>query len=210
MLLRYKIGWIIIAILVLFSCEHKPGPCLSGDIPGEYFPAFPMSWWKYSTNNVNDFTLEISDTYLSRFDGCRPVLLNKDFTISGNQILHDVYIGQGVVAAWSSPIYSLSYDTLLCSVSFATFQKVHAALGISDIHWRRKTITSDTILTLDNSTTFNSVIIVEEWHTLDSNYFYLDYFSKNVGLIRRDSMDANNHQNFITILQLDEYYIGQE
>lgn len=46
-----------------------------------------------------------------------------------------------------------------------------------------------------------------EYHIFDSLHRYYDYFAKDIGLIKRDSVNPQDTTDLIEILRLDDYSI---
>lgn len=195
--------------LLIQSCKKDSSDaCTDKQLPGAYFPAYPKSWWSYMDYNNNLIRYQISDDYRDCEGACRPVFLNLDKCIQGEWFIQRFYTGQGKTATVPSPIYSLTLDSVLvCPVSFSTFQQTTAFLGEEDVPYRRKTILKDTLITL-NYQTYTNVIVVKEYNIFDSTHLYYDYFSKDIGLIKRDSVDVNDPTHLIQILKLVDFSIG--
>ena len=189
------------------NTEHS---CVDKQLPGDYFPAFPKSWWNYHDLNNNLIKYQISSDY-QEFDGkCYPVLENVTYYqgdkayVQGNNLLYRYYCGQGAICRFSSLIYSLAVDSIItCSISFSTLNWSH----VLPPNIRRVTTKIDTTITV-SSRIYQNVIIVKEYDILNMSQWYLDYFAKNIGLIKRDSISVNDTINLITILTLDNYFIG--
>lgn len=53
--IKYKPQLFIISIaivMIILSCNKTDdNKCADPQIPGEYFPAFPKSWWEYRKSN---------------------------------------------------------------------------------------------------------------------------------------------------------------
>lgn len=207
-----RILGIFIIVFLFVSCKKDKtinDDCTDIEQPGEYFPAFPNSWWEYTDQNNNPIRFEISSNYEMCDGKCRPIFLNLDKCISKNSIRHTIYIGQGYFTTVSSPIYSLSIDSVLwCPVSFVTLHGQYAAAsGSSDIRYIRITKNIDTSLIIDGNNYIN-VIEVYEYDKLVSNHRYLDYFAKGIGLIKRDSLNASDTTIHTQILKIEDYFIG--
>jgi hypothetical protein len=154
---------------------------------------------------------QISSDY-QEFEGkCYPVLENMKVNVQGdkayvqgNKLIYTYYCGLGAICNFSSSIYSLTVDSIIkCYISFSTLKWSQ----VLPPNIRRVTTKIDTTITV-SSTLYQNVIIVKEYDTLNMSQWHLDYFAKNVGLIKRDSVCANDTTNFITILTLDNYHIG--
>ena len=177
--------------------------------PGIYFPAHPSSWWDYIqlTNTNKLYTI---DSTLTLFDDiCHPKFNNADRLVSGSTIIQSIYSGLGQSWYDYSPIYSETLnDTLLCSFSFSTFNYYEfMASGTPPI--RRVVLATDTtITTLLSTTTFSQVLMIKEYDLNDTTHYYYDYFSKDIGLVKRDSIHISDETNLIEILALDSYYIN--
>ncbi len=46
-----------------------------------------------------------------------------------------------------------------------------------------------------------------EYDELNSSHRYYDYFAKNIGLIKRDSVSSNDTTKLIEILRLENYHV---
>ena len=210
---------IIISLIFLYnltSCskEENNTPsivetinCTDQQEPGDYFPAFPKSWWNYLDKNNDTVRYEISNTYEDCEGKCRPTFLNLNKCVQGTSLMHRFYAGLGVSATIESPIYSIVKDSILvCPISFSTFKQQNAFLGQEDIQYRRKTTTIDTNIIV-NGINYTDVLIVYEYNKFDSSHRYYDYFSKNIGLIKRDSVNINDTTDLIETLRLQNYHI---
>ena len=206
--------WIFLLFLLFAllnqSCKKDtPDSCTDKQVPGSYFPAYPGSWWEYMDNNDNLIRYAISDDYRDCEGACRPVFLNLDKCIQGEWFIQRFDKGLGESATVPSPIYSLTLDSVLvCPISFATFKQTTAFLSEEDVPYRRMTIIADTLITLNNQT-YTNVIVVKEYNIFDSTHLYYDYFSKDTGLIKRDSADVNDPATLIQILRLVDFSIGK-
>jgi hypothetical protein len=210
---------IIISLIFLYhltSCskeENNTIPvvetinCTNQQEPGIYFPAFPKSWWNYLDKNNDTVRYEISNTYEDCEGKCRPIFLNLNKCIQGNSLMQSFYAGLGTSATIESPIYSTIRDSVLvCPISFSTFKQINAFLGQEDVPYRRNTNNVDTNITV-NGINYINVIIVYEYNKFDSSHRYYDYFSRNIGLIKRDSVNINDTTDLIEILRLQNYHI---
>ncbi len=87
------------------------------------------------------------------------------------------YAGLGTSGVAASPIYSTVLDSvLICPISFATFEYQDAFLGSNGIRYRRKATKIDTTISV-NSTVYDNVLVVYEYHIFDSLHRYYDYFA---------------------------------
>ena len=211
--LRLVILLVIAANLV--SCDKENDipqieentDCSNPELPGEYFPAYPKSWWNYTNFNNETFTIEISSNYEECEGECRPVLENINKCIQGNSLIQRFYAGMGVSSTIESPIYSTVLDSvLICPISFATFEQQEYFIGQNEIRYRRKATVIDTSIVV-NSTTYNNVLVIYEFHEFDALHRYYDYFSKDIGLVKRDSVNAQDSTDLVEILSLDNYHI---
>lgn len=209
----FKLLVIIFLLLNITSCEKddltgdENTKCTDKQYPGEYFPAYPKSWWNYSNFNNETVKYEISSEYQNCEGKCRPVFKNINKCIQGNSLIQRFYTGLGTSSIIDSPIYSTTKDSILiCPISFSTFKEQDAFLLPEDIPYRRKTTTIDTTITV-NSQNYTNVLIVYEYNKFDSLHRYYDYFAKDVGLIKRDSVNINNANDLIEILRLENYHI---
>ena len=205
---------ILIIIAILFgmgSCKKDVIGninCTNQQLPGEYFPAFPKSWWKYSDYNNEIINWSISQEYQECEGLCRPVFLNLNKCVQGTSLIQRFYAGLGTSATVRSPIYSTIKDSILiCPISFSTFKQQEAFLSVNDIRYRRKTTVTDTNITV-NGFNFTNVLIVYEYNKFDSLHRYYDYFAKDIGLIKRDSVNVSDSTDLIEILKIESYTIG--
>lgn len=211
--MRYK-ALVFILFIFSVSCRKENGKevvaqgCDNIEEPGQYFPGYPNSWWKYFDQNLDTISYSVSSSNKMCNGVCRPVFVNIDKCISGKGFVHNFYAGLGTTATIVSPIYSLTLDSvLICPVSFATLQEQSNFLSSEDIRYRRITTNLDTNI-LINGTNFLDVIEVYEYDKLTISHRYFDYFAKDIGLIRRDSLDGTDTTIHIPILILDNYFIG--
>jgi len=182
--------------------------CTDIEEPGRYFPGFPNSWWKYIDLNSDTIIYSISSSYEMCDNKCRPVFLNLNKCISDRGLAHSFYAGLGTAVITVSPIYSLTLDSVLtCPVSFATFQEQTAFIGQESIKFKRVTTNLDTSLVI-NGTNYLNVIEVYEYDKFVADHRYFDYFSRDIGLIRRDSLSVADTSIHIPILTIDNYFIG--
>ncbi len=200
------------------GCSHdtEPDLCIDKQLPGEYFPAYLKNWWTYR-NQLNQLVkFEISDDYESYINKCYPEFLNLNYNnhkvyIDGESFFTDAYIGLGSVITIQSIICPDILDSaFICPVAFSSMRVNHYFTSVEGLSTRRVTIALDTTIMLPNSQTFSEVRVVKEYYTylVDSNnYFYNDYFAKNIGLIKRDSIDGITHVR-TQILSLEDYFIG--
>ncbi|PWH84890.1 hypothetical protein [Brumimicrobium oceani] len=212
-----KISIILLLAPIMFSCEKEDYPntgqgntrCFDPEIPGDYFPAYANSWWSYYDENNEIFEIKIAPNYQECEGECSPILENMNRCIQGNALLQPFYAGLGTSGVATSPIYSTVLDSvLICPISFATFEYQDAFLGSNDIRYRRKATNIDTIISV-NSTVYDNVLVVYEYHIFDSLHRYYDYFAKDIGLIKRDSVNAQDTTDLIEILRLKDYSIKE-
>lgn len=176
--------------------------------PGAYFPGFPGSWWSYSSSMGDSFDYEMATGYKTHYFGCMPFLKSRNKYLLGSSLLQTVYVGMGGSFQIDSPIYSLIEDSIMiCPISFATNKEDAFFSNIESVRFRRVTTNLDTSLTV-NAVFYSDVIEVFEFDITNPEHRYLDYFAKNVGLIRRDSLAASDTTNQIVLLQLKKYNIG--
>lgn len=213
-----KIIQIIIGLVFLFNlsgCDKNDDSeiieetsCTNQQIPGEYFPAFPKSYWNYFNYNNELVRFEISTDYQECEGECRPVFTNLNKCIQGNSLIQRFYAGLGTSATVNSPIYSTIIDSILvCPISFSTFKQQDAFLGQEDVRYRRTATKSDTTIIV-NEVNYSNVLIVYEFDRFDSLHRYYDYFAKDIGLIKRDSVNSSDSADLIEILRLENYLIG--
>lgn len=177
-------------------------------LPGEYFPAYPNTWWEYHDYRGNVVKYEISHDYLLCEGSYSPVFLNIDRCIYGSELIFGFGAPKAGWVTVGSPIYStVLNDTMWCPVSMATFKETSP---VDLVEFRRVTTAKDTSVTLSNDDHYTEVIVVEEFSIIDPYHRYVDYFAKDVGLIRRDSLNPRNPAVGITILTLQDYYIGDK
>lgn len=202
---------VLVAMVAIVGCNKKDdgNACINPQLPGDYFPAFPGSSWKLRNFNNELIHYNISSQYEICEDKCRPRFLNINTCIQDNSLIHVFYAGLGTNARVASPIYSLQIsDTLICPISFSTF-KTSPSMGppVEDISFRRVLIKQDTNLIVNN-VKYDNVILVKEYSLHDSLHMYIDYFAKDIGLIKRDSIiKIDTTIEFETILTLEEYHI---
>jgi hypothetical protein len=202
---------LFIVILFTTTCKKDEDKCENPQIPGEYFPAYPNTYWKYKTNKGKTVEYKISEKYEDCKEACRPVFLNTSSCIQGNQFVDSYSIGQGFIGLLESPIYTTIIDSaFLCPHSFATFFKMEVVSDIKDIYFTRTLIKEDTSISV-NSKTYNNVIIVKEIDNRDTSFYYNDFFAKNIGLIKRDFIEKDTTAiNTTTIMELESYNIGEK
>lgn len=175
--------------------------------PGEYFPAYPDSWWNYRNQN-NEIIQYTIDPGYSDYGGYWCTYFSQSQKhVWGTSLLFTIYVGHGMTSVGGSKIYSTNVgEELECRMSFATFQYEDL---FSQFPWRRTTIVADTTITLSNQQTFNNVIVVKETQINNPGWLYYEYFSKNVGLIKRDSASVHDSTQLTQILMLEDYHIGE-
>lgn len=176
-------------------------------LPGEYFPAFPKTWWEYQDQHGRPVKYKISNTYEACEGAYSPVFLNIGKCIYGPNLIIGFTAPKVGWTTAISPIYSTHLnDTMWCPISMATF-KENSPVDL--VEFRRITTKTDTSITLTNNDHYTQVIVVEEYSTIAPDHKYIDYFAKDVGLIKRDSVDVNDPTQLITILTLEDYFIGE-
>lgn len=198
--------------LVLVSCnkdennDEDPGACAGVvETPAEYFPAYTGSFWNYRDQNNNPVTYSISNELNST---CWPMLVQIPATVIGKNFQSYVSLIGGVGGDYYSTIYSLdSGDVNYCYVSFATMQKIESLSGGLPPYIRVATDTTST-LTIPGFPTFEDIVIMKETNSNEPGHHYLEYFAKNVGLVRRDSINDANPGNPVTLLLLESYDLG--
>lgn len=208
-----KIGILVMFLYNISSCTSDDNQivgdaaCLSPELPGDYFPAFPKSWWSYYNMNNELVEFNISTNYEICEEKCRPIFSNLNKCIQGSSFIHRFYAGLGTSATVESPIYSTAIDSVLvCPVSFSTFKEETAFIHLKEVPYRRITTKLDTSLTV-NGTTYNNVLVMFEYNKFDSLHRYYDYFAKDIGLVKRDSVSHSDSTQLIEILRLDTYHI---
>lgn len=192
------------------KAAELPNACADKQLPGEYFPAYPKSWWDYRNQSNELIQYSIANDYMDCYGKCRPYFNNLNMCLQGENMIFSIYVGQGNSAVIGSPIYSTTAgEVLFCMLSFSTFEYRGVFVsGHDEIPWRRLTLTTDTSITLSNQQTFHNVIIVKETNIYKPGWLYFDYFSKNIGLIKRDSASVNDSTQLTQILMLEDYHIG--
>lgn len=203
---QIRVFLIVIIVSFILGCSKDRKDNLDPQIPGEYFPAFPKTWWEYQNYNNKIIKYEISDKYEVCEEKLRPVFLNADKCIQGASIVFG-FNAPGTWAVVESPIYSLDIDReMVCPFSFSTL-KESSSMGppVEEISFRRVLIKKDTNLAVGNIN-YDNVILVKEFSLHDSLHLYIDYFAKDIGLIKRDSIMTTDTT---TIMILKDYYIGK-
>lgn len=207
-----KVLILIMFLYNLSSCTKEnsqiaDNKCTNPQLPGDYFPAYPKSWWNYYDSNNELVEFKISTDYQECEGKCRPVFTNINKCIQGNSLIQRNYMGQGCYGAFESPIYStIIGSVLICPISFATFKQNDSFLQMDEIWFRRKATTIDTSITI-NGMTYTNVLIIYEYSTFDSLHRYYDYFAENIGLIKRDSVNQSDTTDLIEILRLDTFHV---
>ena len=204
---RYLFALLLMAAFLQACKKDIPEtPCVP-EFPGEYFPAYPGSYWNFRKANNDPFSYTISAEYEQCEGACRPVFMNLGKCIAGAAIVHRFYAGLGITSTAHSPIYSLTEDSVMNSpVSFATLQ--HQDYILDNVYCKRVTLSTDTTVTLPDLQVFQHVLVVKEYDENAPGHYYLDYFAKNTGLVRRDSVNDANPSVLNTILWLETYHIG--
>ena len=209
--------YVIISSIILFSLlinscgKDEDDNCDNPQLPGEYFPAYPNSYWKYTTNEGKTVEYKISEKYEDCKEGCRPIFLNTNSCIHGNELVDSYSIGEGIIGILNSPIYTTILDsTFLCPHSFATLTKMDVIMELKDIIFERTLINNDTTISI-NSNSYSNVIIIKEIDKRDKSYFYYDFFAKDIGLIKRDLIEKDTTAiNTTTIMEIESYSIGEK
>ena len=199
--------FLLLFIVFCLGCNKKEEPsCTNYQLPGAYFPAYPKTWWNYRNIDNKLVQYKISDDYYTCEGKCRPIFININKCIQGSDLLYRFYAGLGASGLAYSSIYSTQKDTIMvCGISFSTFAYIDYAPVFS---YRRKTTTVDTVLIVLNKT-YQNVIVIKETNTYNLNHRYFDYFAKDIGLIRRDSVNVNDITESIPILLLENFSIGK-
>lgn len=196
-----------------FSCKESSDPivgCTGTRIePGEYFPAYPGSWWNYTTQDQTIIRWETKDEYQLADEKCLPFFTNSGRFIQGSFLAGGVYAGLGHGFFGTSAIYDLLADTASwCMLSFAKLAPNMWWTAHIPVY-RRKTAILDTVIALPNGKSSGEIIRVTETCTTDSTHRYIDYFARNVGLIKRDWVNTADTTEVITVLSLKEWFIGR-
>lgn len=205
----------LLALVSLFfifqSCEKdEPNkPELTKVILSDYFPAYPGSWWNYSLYLTESFQIEM-DTGVYQINENQvlaPKFKNIAWYVEGGNIKS--YQGGSApgTAIWkSAPIFEqYGEDTPGCPVPFG---QLHIGYYFyQGPHVWRELVTADTSVSTLDGTVYNDVMMIKEINQ-DTTQVYYDYFSKNIGLVKRDSMNTLNTTEFIEILSLENYSIG--
>ncbi len=206
--MKTQAKYFLVVIIFSFILGCDKNDTLEPQIPGEYFPAFPKTWWEYQKYNNDIIRYEISDKYEECEGKLRPIFLNADKCIQGESIVFG-FNGEGAWAVAESPIYSLDIDSeMICPYSFSTL-KESPLMGppIEEISFRRVLIKKDTNLTI-GSNNYDNVILIKEFSLHDSLHLYIDYFAKDIGLIKRDRiMKTDSIPELVTIMTLKNYHI---
>lgn len=192
------------------TVKEENNDCINPELPDDYFPAYPNSWWSYINALGDTVVYEISDSYVECEGKCRPIFLNRNKCIQNNSLVFSFYAGLGTGGAITSPIYTLKKDsTMHCTISFSTSNEMAPYSPGESENWRYKRVTTniDTALIINN-VNYSNVIEVYEYDLLNSNHRYFDYFSKGVGLIKRDSLNVNDTTDHVEILKLNNYFIS--
>jgi len=209
-----RIGVLIISafnIVFFIGCTNskmdiQPDICASKRLPGEYFPAYPHSFWTYRNeqNQVVNFT--ISGEYQSCLGKCRTTFNNLNVCVDGQSFVSGAYHGLGVSSIEFSSIYSLIRDSsFICPVAFSRMWVDFNFLFLDDIKTRRTTVVLDTTIELITQQVYSNVLVVKESIVNSPSGYYCDYFAKNIGLIKRDSIYL---QDTVQILYLENFHIG--
>lgn len=203
-----RVFLLVIIFSLILGCDKENKNTLEPQIPGEYFPAFPNTWWKYRKYNSEIIKYEISDKYEECEGKLRPIFLNAGKCIQGESIVFG-YNGPGLWAVAESPIYSLDIDReMVCPYSFVTFKEsILMGPSVEEISFRRVLIKKDTNIAIGN-TNYKNVILVKEFSLHNSLHLYIDYFAKDIGLIKRDRIFIEDSTvELVSIMTLESYHI---
>ncbi len=197
-----------ISILSLVSCGDKEDiSCENNIVMGNYFPAYPNSYWIYNTNNGDTIKYTIRNGY-EKFEGnCATYFTKAQCFVIDNQMGFSFGAGQGTLAIVYSPIYPKTIGIpQYAGISFIDFSK-SKVMNSKPITLYRESIGNKTI-SLDSSNNYENTLVVKEFDTLKPEYFYLDYFAKNIGLVMRDSISKDSiGMDTTRILWLIDYKI---
>ena len=182
------------------AVERAEKTSLPGYTSGIYYPAFPGTWWDYRKPDSSLVRFEMLPDFHDYHGRSLPYHKNMNLFIDESNFLVTRF---GTEERFSSPIYSQKKDSLMaCPISFS-----NRAIYFSNSPIRRVAISTDTSISVFNIY-FQHVIVMKETSILDSNHRYLDYFAKDVGLIRRDSFNENNPKILIPLLRIENFHIG--
>lgn len=195
---------------LLISCkkdnedDEEPTACTGVETPADYFPAYSGTVWNYRDQNNNLVTYTIHSELNS---DCWPVLNQIPATVIGKNFQSHVTVAPGIGGDYYSTIYSLDTgDVSYCYVSFATMHKIESLVGPPP--YARVATDTTATLTVPGFPTFEDIVIMKEYNGDSPGHHYLEYFAKNVGLVRRDSINDANPGNPVTILLLESYDLG--
>lgn len=194
------------------SLDTLEAPIYDTIFPGEYWPAYPLTYWNYTNYNGDNVNWVIDSIY-HLYDGAyHPLFLTANKYVKFDKILQYQYHGLGASTISESPIYAEAPEAnhweAICQVSFVTFEFVQFTGDPQMSPWRRTFVNIDTTITNLNNDTYDNVLVMKEYMTSDNTHRYFDYFALGVGLVKRDSVDVADTNNLIEILTLDSYNIG--
>ncbi len=202
---------LLLIILVFSSCNKNEKACENPQFPGEYFPAYPNTYWKYNTNEGTTVEYKISEKYENCKEACRPIFINTNSCIQENKLVDSYSVGSGIIGILESPIYTSIIDSAFrCPHSFSTLTKMKVVSELNDIYYFRTLVKKDTSIYV-NTKLYNNVIIMKELDIRDTSFYYYDFFAKNIGLIKRNLIKkVTTATNTTTILMLESYSIGEK
>lgn len=209
-----------IAISALFSCEkNDKAPVVATTVqPLPYFPAFPGSYWIYDNGDTMKVDGYFDYTFNSASYTAEPVY--KTFKLPKlvlNGIFNDndtyAYVNEYSISKANESNYK---DPAFKELLSLTENTEFTIGGASQGHRiTGKTVKTDTTITVAN-VQYNDVIVTIQYDeacitygngTPESCADIREYYSKNVGLIKREKRD-NISDVFVDDINLVEYYVA--
>ncbi len=224
------IGILFFFYLLFYSCSKdknissssSPNSNTDTIFPKSYFPAYPGSWWIYSNGDTMKVDKYIDVKYCKYDYKYQPpvyeeyifpqIINKKIFPGNDTAIVHTVYV-KGYSISTCGGTCGSYFVPILCDPSGNCGEGYWDSF--SGHKWAMITWKNDTSINI-NSTTYNNTLITLQW---DAGYFGYDvaqshwmareFYSKDIGLIRRDEKNTPFDTTFTTSFSLINYHINK-
>ncbi len=206
----------IFILILFFACKKNEDPGMPPSTPldtikpNPYFPVYPGSWWKYSSNKGDTSTTAsgkeyVMDYYWYEDDTKRKRIYAAMIAGYGGRKIW----GRREKVTWSTvspklfiPVVS---DSLTVGAGWETGRSNSQNYTVAGIK------TKDTAIIIAGKT-YSPVIVVDHSYAGLFNpvkRYAIEYYAKDIGLVKRENFHYTNPDSVISYIEITSYFINR-